>query len=461
MRLANVLAVLAAAMLAGCEQKVFRAETSLAAGGTVRRAIYQQLEETPAEARHDGVWEKQTFAGERPAARWSEPISALPVVAAQNPLKYFAAWGSFASVDKIPNHYRRKLGEGLPECTLERQVERTDYGLVVEHVWRETLTDTISMDEQPAARRELVGLLIDVGEATLAEHLGPDYDTSGLRQWAETDGTAWFVELTDVVYEFGQRKALRDVKALQQRLVKVCTRYGLHLGDDDFNKAWNKAAPPFFKALFVKHLRRKDGQPVDEKLIEELVAANTGPAAAKLEAAQKKVIAERFGGQEKLEARLKALLARVLGTNLEILGSPRRFYFTAELPGLVVESNGTLISESTAEWSFEAFDAFPAGYEMRCRSLAADVRTQEKLLGKARINSRADLTALVALCKADEPALRNALVECRKQQSLEPLIDYRNAALSSSSSAPSPKSAVRERLKQLDKLLGIDANAKR
>jgi hypothetical protein len=59
---ARIALVAAALLLAGCEAKIYRAETTLKPDGSVSRAIYQPAAGTPAAAVDDARWSERTYA---------------------------------------------------------------------------------------------------------------------------------------------------------------------------------------------------------------------------------------------------------------------------------------------------------------------------------------------------------------------------------------------------------------
>lgn len=445
------------AACAGCGQRVYRAETELRADGSVRRAIFQPAEETPDAVQADAAWERKTYAAERPAGRWSEPIAALPPAVRDKQRSYFAAWGTFAAVEKLPAHVHRAASPGLPAGTLERDYRQRDYVLVVEHDWSETLTEIVALDDLHRACNELTAVAVEWGTAVLQEYLGDDYDLVPLRRALEAELPPWCAEALDAFYEHGARHRLREEARLYLALVRVCQRHGLNLpqSQSEAEKGW-AAIEQFATAWLARHLRRKDGRPVEERVIAELVAALSGgseaPAAARqrLDAASKRVVEDRFGGQQAMQTRIEPLVDRILGlAGRDFFGPPHRFHYTLEMPGPIVESTGTLRSECVVEWSFEALDAYPLGFHMQARALEAEGPLQQKLFGAVRLDTLAKLTRFVALVKADQRGdLIATLASCRDRGSAEPLRARLRLAKQSGDQAE------RERGGELEALLG-------
>ena len=77
--------------------------------------------------------------------------------------------------------------------------------------------------------------------------------------------------------------------------------------------------------------------------------------------------------------------------------SGRPYEFSLTLPGTIVETNGTLESDSRVRWSFNLEEAFAFGYTMRCRSIEPNLAAQRAALGADRVTTRAAMLRYVAL----------------------------------------------------------------
>lgn len=426
--------------IAGCGQEVFRAETKLEANGRVTRAIFQPKGETPESVRKPGVWSGgMTYSVERPAGPWSAPISSLPVLPeAEKP--YFAAWGTFDSIAKIPEHYFVKAGFGLPDGKLIRDYKTIDHGFVTEHVWRETLTDIVTIDDLHQARDELTRLLIDTGDDILQATFGDEYDFSDLARWFDTEGRTWVAELLDASFDAASRT--KEDKAWSATLMpaasRICRRHGLDLPDilesppetDEFQRTLQS----FARDTIRRTVKRRDGRTVSDLVIEQIVITiYTGFSAAHgddelraklppgLEAAKAKVIVRRFESDEKFQARLQPLALRICGLyRIRLLGPPRPFHFTLEVPGVITRTNGVFVSDRVVEWSFHAIEAYPHGYSMECRFLVPDTVRQKQLLNGTPLTDRDSLVRFVTIVNHDQ-AIRDTLRASIDAATLEPL----------------------------------------
>ena len=434
------LAVCCFAGIAGCGREVFRAETKLDANGRVTRAIFQPKGETPESVRKPGVWSGgMTYSVERPAEPWGSPISSLPVLPeGQQP--YFAAWGTFDSVAKLPEHYLMKAGEGLPDGKLIREYTTKDFGFVTEHVWRETLTDIVTIDDMHQARDELARLLIDTGDEILKETFGNEYDFTELAHWFDTEGRTWVAEILDVFFHSaGRTKGEKAwLKEFTSPALRICRRHGLDLPDlsEDLKDAdlLQQTIMPFARDVVRRTVKRRDGRAVSDNVIEQIVATILSACSASrsdddlkaklppaLQAANSKVIVRRFGSDEKFQERVQPIAHRIFGLyRIRVLGPPRPFHYTLEVPGVITKSNGVLVSEQVVEWTFSALDAYPQGYTMECRFLLPDTDRQKKLLRGTPLTDRDSLVKYAALVTHDQ-ALRDTIRESITGESLAPL----------------------------------------
>ncbi|HLJ94621.1 MAG TPA: hypothetical protein VKU02_15655, partial [Gemmataceae bacterium] len=116
------------------------------------RSIYQDRGATPEPVRRSSAWQ-QTMAAPDPQALersgWTGAISKLPIHTRGAAGPYFAAWGRFRSPAEIPAHYVREApnSAGIPNSELVRSCSSTDYVLVREYLWRETLSDTVKPEQ--------------------------------------------------------------------------------------------------------------------------------------------------------------------------------------------------------------------------------------------------------------------------------------------------------------------------
>lgn len=462
------------AALTGCRSDDYRTQTILLPDGSVERTIFQPLEDIPAPAQKPELWKSK------------EVVKHLS-------RDYIKANGKFPSVKDIPDTLvlRRNLSNKaltalLSPARLDRQYTKSDFVFVTEHRWGESLTDTVTIASLRQGREELLVLGLDLGEAVFQEVLGKEYDASELLKWLRSDGKAWVTELTDYAFmHYLAPRSARDPKSLKevppdvlQGLADICDRYGLHLRDKgefimDEAKLY-KVAEDFAFKLGQKIRRRDTNKPVDretllawlDELQKESKKKDDKAPPGRFEAAALKVVKEKYGFKEVLEAKAGASLLKVAGVHL--LAGARKFDVTLTLPGPVVETNGEVLAGNQVRWHFLGESAWPFGYAMTCRALEPQSELQRDLLkGEplARPEAMLDFVKVMALetpsrdakVKTDLPTLADILKQCRTQKSLTPLHDHRQKVRGLAERQGVAEHGARlEAMDQLYKLLKID-----
>ena len=407
----------------------YRAETTLHADGSLDRAVYQPADGTPDAARQAKLWKEITFApkpDDLDRQGWPDALTMLPAHPQDQGHPYFAAWNHFASVKDVPAHVRfpSPEGSGLPDGKLERELTRTDLGLVEEFRWRETLTDVVTLTDMHKAREELADVAIQFGQDVFVEALGKDYDLSDLVQWLKTDGKAWFDEATDLLFAAGLSKDSADAKILQDELASSLERQGLKL---KANGEWLKDnelqhAVQDFAVNLVGEKIKKDGKAVGRDVVLKWLAELNSKDGGRFRLAAQKVVAQKYGGDKVFGKRVTTLVDRIVG--LYALSPPSAFQYTMTFPGPVVETNGEIRGAGDkVRWRFRVADAYPLGYPMeaRCLFVPEDGR---KLLGRDKpLSDREALTNYADLVHGDK-GLEEAMRRCRSDKSLDPLYEY-------------------------------------
>jgi hypothetical protein len=449
----------------GCRQ-VYRSETVLRDDGSVERAVYQPASETPAAAQRPPVWKQITFAPnpeELEKKGWTGPISHLPLRAVDKDRQYFAAWGDFKTVQDLPDHlvFKGPEGSGLPDCKLVRGYTRRDYAFVVEHRWRETLTDVVTLQDMRRAREELADFLLNLLSDAFDEAVGKDYDASNLFDRLRGEGKTWLAELTDFLFvSCAAHKGGGAEPALLDGLAEICARHGLVFKKDGKfldEEAAGKVLDEFAIGLICRGVRSKaSGKPVDRRTAAvwwREIKGGENPPPPLLRPALEKVVATKYGDKDAFERRLGALVARVFGRHvMDGLFRHEQFDYTLTVPGEVVESNGQVLADNRVRWRFTAFAAYPLGYEMACRSLDIRPQAQQDLLHGQPLKGRETLVQFADLANG-LPGVADALQECRKQGKMAPLYEYRLKV------ARNPKTPVKP-VNDLLKLLGLPEQPK-
>lgn len=416
---------IAAFFLCGCSADYFRSETELHSDGRIDRAIFQPAQNTPPEARQDAAWSEVRMHERIAPDAWNGSIRDLPAGAVDpenaNPL-YFAAWGTFASPEAIPDTVRFSSPEGTQHAGLKRRYERNDCVFVVEHVWEETLENNVTLEGLRAAREELSALLIEYAGEALAIVHGPEFDSSAVLDWLRTDGTELFRRLTETVYDTWMSPGRPTERELMAKLEPIAAEYGIAMLDEPGLKQ-------FAETKLRELLKKKDGSPIEEQKLEGILRglqlreeAESCPhdKQGELQGLLGQYDA-RFGGKEAFTKHLLELLSRMVGLHAGFpFSSPRAFEYLMKVPGEVVETTGTLLSENEVRWKFDNTDVRPYGYVIRCRSLEAKPELELRVFGERRLDTREAMLRFVDMAGKDK-LLRDALRASAAAGSAQPL----------------------------------------
>jgi hypothetical protein len=445
--------------LCGCERVLYRADTILHEDGKVERAVYQPLDVTPKEVRDPKKWRRATFALAPDALDkqgWPASLREFPEHGEDGSYRYFAAYQEYRAPQHIPNHWGSNEDSfGVPAAHLARNYLHNDFIFVAEYLWNETLTDQLTWERMQRSREELADLNIDLGREVFSEALGQEYDVSPLVDWCRTEGKKWFGELTDFIFVYAavrKGKRIFEVDEALDEMATICARHGLHLkqaGKFLSQEDSDKVIGGYVTGLLLRHVRRRDGKPVQPEVVNSWVGELLGPRPkdkqSMFQAAADRVIATKYGGREALEKRWGTLFVSAFGHFFVPFGE-FRFDYSMTMPGKIVATNGEILSEARVRWRFAKYEAFPLGYPMSCRSLLPRTKTQNALLGRALLVSRDDMLQFVELV-ADQKPLLQALGECSKHTTLSPLYTY--------SKGLSTSSAEGQRVRRLMSLLHL------
>ena len=416
--------------VAGCEPTVTRLETTILADGSIDRAFLQPRERTPDESLAEGGWKQVTWLAAGDARDFAGPIRSLKIVNREEVDHYAAVWGRFPDVSKVPDHYVRSAEHSKKTSRLKRDLKITDYGLVTEYLWSETLSDRVPLDEFREARAELFRLLSDFYEYIFSKGMSDEYEVSRLVRWLRTDGHDWFNATIDVLYESGIPLGRDEEEAFKKELFRISVRHGLcppghdaaefQTEDGDFDV--ERALP----LVMQHHVRRRDGKPLTTDEMSAVFKVllldfdEQKPLEARLEKVRLEAVQRFPGGPEALNKQQAELLTRMFGIQGAGYTALETFYCVLNVPGEIVETSGELQSDSSVRWEFSATKAWPRGYEMRCRSLldrTADIRKSAQDTPQL---SRSQMLKIIDLV-AEDDELRESLIECQTSKSLEPL----------------------------------------
>jgi len=414
-----VLSVLAA----GCctsQPAAIHVETTIHADGSCDRMIWQPkdkfLPDRALKPEWNARWKSVSDARGRSGASESK--------ACADEQKYFIARGSFSSPREIPPHYRY-VDEEVPDAgasELERTYERIDYGFVVEHRWKEKITNIVTFNGFLKASDELIDLLLPVYIDAIEKILGQDYDVSRLVNHLRTNGRRFLEHVSLIVYDAVVQDRVTgkggdfDVD-LTKHLREEVERFGLDV------KLIQKmfAVPPNEKEsmqslktllgrLVIQYFRHRDGTAVPAAEADELAQSIVNDQRYKKAfEEQMKPVEARFQADKQLEKRVKRAFLRITGLyfplRFPLFVGPPEYEFAIVLPGDLVETNGTGTKAGRTRWKFTGAGLFPDGYEMRARSILIDRDAQKKLLGRMAIDDELEALAFMDAVGRDGPLL--------------------------------------------------------
>jgi hypothetical protein len=236
---------------------------------------------------------------------------------------------------------------------------------------------------------------------------------------------------------------LNDSDKLFAAIDPVFSRYGLSLRDNSGNPlegdALRFAVADYARGVLKEKIRRRDGQPVRPEVIDEILQSidfvdvpEGFEKSKRYEEALKQGIVEIYGNEEALGLVLKPLVYRILGLYRgDLFAEPRKFVYHLEMPGVIVETSGELLSDRLARFSFSDAQAFPFGFAMTCRSLQL-TKSAPEFLGAGIGADRARLFAYVDLVRGDD-VLIEVVRECVAAGNIKPLQRAREASAPGSS----------------------------
>lgn len=451
--------------------------------GTIQRAICQPGPQTGEAVKNHKGWQQTRLVGEpsgETPVRKMKPRVTSPEKPRKDGPDHFAAWGRFATVSAIPDHFTLSV-EGLERRgRLVREYHRRDLGLVVEHVWRETLCDVVELEDRRRARDELTTQLIDLVVETFKHRFGRRYRFASLSKWMRSTLVAAVVDLLDYDLEAAlKHEAFTEEKA-EPIVIRILARHGLKLVGPDGRllariprNAREVFYVPFARSLLQQHVRDTDDRPLSEEAIEEILVwlsilekaeatAEQGPddqardpddVSAPLETAWKVVVVRRFGSEAAYRQQAEILSTRIFGVYrvpfpIQLFGTARHFRVTLDVPGLIVTTTGTIEGDGRVEWNFRAADAFPLGFPMHCRSLEVTA-TAAELLGKFPAGQRRKTLLRLARLLGDADELVPVLRQCVKKKSWSALETHRRGL------DPKAKPGMVKQLDRLYRLLDL------
>jgi len=400
-------------LLSGCTTEEYDITTEIESDGAIARKVIQPASERLPDAGRKN-WTKTRIAFDYDSA-----VSGVEKPNPNNEVstnEYFVAEGTFKSVASIPEHYEQKSVDGSRTGRLKRDYTKNDYGFFVEHIWSEELTDPVKPEEFPEAVKELAHFAAGLNELGLREYLGNDINIQPMTEWIENDGAALFLEFLLVAVHLSGRNesdVLNEAEGLK-RLKTIAKRHGIEIEGDEFEKSFDR----FVRAELPKRIRYMDGRPLEDEHMRIILRfygmeRDEGEEENACSAAFERAIERKYGDDFEKEYAVFTPLLGVYGDR--ILGTPQSFDFSLKLPGLIVETNGVLASDSKVRWKFDAADASLLGYQMKCRSVERIDKVCDQILKPDSLRSRAEMIRLLDLAQDEE--VRTTLLKVVKKGS--------------------------------------------
>jgi len=419
LRLGSACLLFSLGVSAGCgEPPIFQATTVVHADGTCERTIRQpQRGFLPDDARPPGAPDETDQIAPGWIARWQKVMGAKRPPASvvdRAPLDshpYFEANGIFAAPTDIPLHYYycNKHNPAAGASQLERQYERTDFGLLVEYRWKESITNNVTREQFLAGVNKLLDYVLPPFASGLPLALGEQYETKPLADFISGAGRAELVELASSFYD-ARLHRLGDTET-SARLIGVLNRAGFTWVPCD------KPIDNLWEQVLKKFLQRRDGKPLSA---DDLPEINRQLNEFDWDNRFKTVAGQPATAPSKDES--DRLLAAALGPYplSLIFNRTSQFDFALTLPGALIETNGLIVGSAQTVWRFTDADTFPLGYAMRARSIVFKSGVQEKLLGRRAVDGLSAAAEFIELVGHDGPRLK-AVQQAFAEESLAPI----------------------------------------
>lgn len=388
--------------VSGCGMPAYlQIETTIRPDGSCERAIWQPKDELLPDGALSPEWR----------ARWRtvSDVGVPPAFAAENPNPdpnhaYFHAEGSFSSPAEIPAHFLKRIDDHpeLGSSKLVRAYDRVDYGLIVTHHWRESITNIVTRDDFQKARDQFIKRGVPMFREALEAVFGQEYDVSALSEEIQRRAKPLLTDFLDIYFDMAANpKAGPD--ALRPRFAAALRRAGVEIPENAEKTAAptmiSEVAQAHIKAMILRDVKRRDGQPMTEADVQAIL---NDPSQPKFQEAWKK-----YGDDHKdeIDAQLIPLVVRMTGLYGYppiFSGAGPQFAFGIRLPGLVIDANGSSNEPGHITWNFRGQDLYPGGFEMRAESLDINREAQTRLLGRVVIDDVNTARALRDLLAQDE-----------------------------------------------------------
>ena len=466
--------LLLAAVAAGCDRVVHRAETTLHPDGSVTRTVVQQ----------NLRWDEAVAPDREPVVNpdpggWPRPLASLPKVdpdddGAENAAADERAAARFESAAAMPSPLGSPVGDAGErfDVSLSAETDVRAFGFFTLYDWRETLSAGTNPVRMERARRRGVDLAAWYAPAVLAagfEGKG-EIDAAALAGWVRTTGDDWSADLQAAFFAspwaHPDRLPLGDPKEIGEKaymlqafrpLAEVCADYGLVLTDGD-EPLPQDAAFEHFAAVVLPILRgrvRLDGRVLTSEELDRAFGLLflRGPDGSRADGLEydgvaASVLAARFGSAEAAREELTPLAGEWWGAGADIFRTHSLEYVHRQ-PGLLLATDGEVLDAGGADLEAEVLFRFPFRYAhpfgrpMRCRTVLIDAGSQREAFGELVLADRRAVLHFLdlhaggawraewdaALQSADAPRMRRLLL--REPGGDEDIVDIDPAEIES------------------------------
>ena len=414
-------------LFSGCSTSNLRWQTVIHEDGSVTRTVSQprseknellQTEDWELLREHN-QWDRDEWPGrlDESVLKETRPLAKNE----EDERPYLLATGSFNSVEKIPEHYEYKLKTTDLRSRLEHSLNIYDYGLVKEYIWVEQITNVVKLEQLPTLRRETIQLIATILEEGLSSSLGPDYDISKLIAWIKTDGEQLLEEFT--LLSLSREETQLSEEEYNRKLAAILSKY-------DWTEISDEGFDAFLRHRLKTGIVRKDKNPIEEKLLDAILKEpKTKDESMETDNPYYEAILNAYfkhsHDSERNVSRLETLLVQQLGiyhplTIFLDLHKAKEFDIWAQLPGIILETNGVIADNNFVHWTFGDNNINHTGFLMTARSAVAVKKPELKFLKQGQLATRNQILEYMRLVTKD-PELKQTAERCIEDNSLDPL----------------------------------------
>jgi hypothetical protein len=266
-------------------------------------------------------------------------------------------------------------------------------------------------------RDELIELVLPGCIEAIEKIFGGDYDVSRLSTYLRSDGRRLLENVSLILYDAAAQGHMTGSDGglsvlLRKRLLDELERFGFDskmivaVFDRD-EKESVRSVKALLEPFVVRYFRHVDGTAVTAAEADELIQGLFDKRLYQNAIREQGERIDQSLGKSKPLA--KRAMLRMLGLYAPFSGLPFGgapfFEFSIQLPGELLETNGTGTLGGRTRWKFSGEQLFPDGYEMKARSITIDRDGQTKVLGRVVIDDSEKALEFMSLTGSDGPLL--------------------------------------------------------